>query len=360
MKNSELVNSEINIITCHWPINYGAVLQAYALQKYIANLGYDVKIIDYIPPYASNHGIKGSIRLLLRWYDLLKGRISFNHFQRKYLNLTICMKGVIDPGIDDDNKLFIAGSDQIWNPILENGKDDNYFLGCVKKGIKTSYAASLGVGKIPDECLAYYKRMLQDFKMISVREQSGKDEIMNRVGIKNVECVVDPVFLLGRDQWKAVCDESCKGEDYILVYAFRRDVQIYHYAKRLAKERKCKVVAISNSLIDVKNGMDKFYWNPAPDTFVSLFMNAKEVVTNSFHGFSFSIIFKKPMHIFELNSPGNERLLYLAKRFGLGDRLLKNDKDLLNDRMTINNMEEIEKSKRYLRELLRNYAGKNN
>ena len=289
MKNSELVNSEINIITCHWPINYGAVLQAYALQKYIADLGYDVKIIDYIPPYASNHGIRGSIRLLLRWYDLLKGRISFNHFQRKYLNLTMCMKGVIDPSIDDDNKLFIAGSDQIWNPILENGKDDNYFLGFVKKGIKTSYAASLGVGKIPDECLAYYKRMLHDFKMISVREQSGKDEIMNRVGIKNVECVVDPVFLLGRDQWKAVCDESCKEEDYILVYAFRRNVQIYHYAKRLAKERKCKVVAISNSLIDVKNGMDKFYWNPAPETFVSLFMNAKEVVTNSFHGFSFSI-----------------------------------------------------------------------
>ena len=175
-----------------------------------------------------------------------------------------------------------------------------------------------------------------------------------------MECVVDPVFLLGRDQWKDVCDESCKEEDYILVYAFRRDVQIYHYAKRLAKERKCKVVAISNSLIDVKNGMDRFYWNPAPETFVSLFMNAKEVVTNSFHGFSFSIIFEKPMHVFELNSPGNERLLYLAKRFGLENRLLKNDTDLLNDRMTINNMEEIEKSKRYLWELLRNYAGKNN
>jgi len=62
----------------------------------------------------------------------------------------MCMKGVIDPSIDDDNKLFIAGSDQIWNPILENGKDDNYFLGFVKKGIKTSYAASLGVGKIPN------------------------------------------------------------------------------------------------------------------------------------------------------------------------------------------------------------------
>ena len=121
-----------------------------------------------------------------------------------------------------------------------------------------------------------------------------------------------------------------------------------------------KVVAISNSLIDVKNGMDRFYWNPAPETFVSLFMNAKEVVTNSFHGFSFSIIFEKPMHVFELNSPGNERLLYLAKRFGLENRLLKNDTDLLNDRMTINNMEEIEKSKRYLWELLRNYAGKNN
>ena len=192
-----------------------------------------------------------------------------------------------------------------------------------QKGIKTSYAASLGVGKIPDECLAYYKRMLQDFKMISVREQSGKDEIMNRVGIKNVECVVDPVFLLGRDQWKAVCDESCKGEDYILVYAFRRDVQIYHYAKRLAKERKCKVVAISNSLIDVKTEWINFIGIRLRRHLFLLFMNAKEVVTNSFHGFSFSIIFKKPMHIFELNSPGNERLLYLAKRFGLGDRLLK-------------------------------------
>ncbi len=128
--------------------------------------------------------------------------------------------------------------------------------------------------------------------------------------------------------------------------------------KDLQKERKCKVVAISNSLIDVKTEWINFIGIRLRRHLFLLFMNAKEVVTNSFHGFSFSIIFKKPMHIFELNSPGNERLLYLAKRFGLGDRLLKNDKDLLNDRMTINNMEEIEKSKRYLRELLRNYAGK--
>lgn len=355
MKNKE--KTEVNIITCHWPINYGAVLQAYALQNYILELGYDVKIIDYIPTYAKEKGGRGILRVLLRWYDFLKGRVSFNNFQKKYLNLTERMNGCVSAEIDAENKLFIAGSDQIWNPILENGKDDNYFLGFVSKGIKTSYAASLGVAKIPDDRLFYYKKMLKDFRKISVREQSGKDELV-RAGIDNVDCVVDPVFLLSKTKWQKLSDRSIvKEKDYILVYAFRRDGGIYRYAKKLANERKCRVLAISNSLVDKKNGVDKFYWNPNPSVFVSLIMNAKEVVTNSFHGFSFSIIFEKPMHVFQLNSLGNERLVHLANCFGLSDRLLENGHEILDDEIVIKGYDYIENSKKYIEELLKKYAG---
>lgn len=356
MDKKKKTKKEINIITCHWPINYGAVLQAYALQNYIIELGYNVKIIDYIPVYAKKIEKDRILRVLFRWYDLIKGKISFDSFKKKYLKLTDRMNGCINSNLDDEKKIFIAGSDQIWNPILDNGKDNNYFLGFVNKGIKTSYAASIGIDKIPNQQIPFYKKMLKDFKRISVREYSGKEQLI-KAGLNNVECVVDPVFLLSKEKWQQFGEKSnVKEKNYILVYAFRRDVAIYNYAKKLACERKCKVVAISNSLIDIKNMVDKFYWNPDPKLFISLLMNAKEVVTNSFHGFSFSIIFQKPMHIFQLNSLGNERLVSLATRFDLKDRLIIDGKWLLDDKIVIGGCGEIESSKKYLEELLNDYG----
>lgn len=351
---------KIYTITCNNAYNYGAVLQAFALQRYLEKLGNDVEIIDYYPPYLRkisskyrNNPIAILARKILYAPDYKKSKQTFSEFKMEYLKETSERYYSLDelrnlPVAD----LYIAGSDQIWNPYMENGCDENYYLEFAK-GRKIAYAASIGCVSIEDKYISYYKKKLNGFDTITVRERDT-NEYLKKIGIQ-ADYVVDPVFLLERDEWKRLCTVE-NNERYVIVYALHHIQEIYDYAKKLARCLGVKMYVISVEIKERKRGYDKFFWNPSVNQFLTLLLNADAVVTNSFHGASFGVIFKKPLHIFDTENNDN-RLKNLVELFGLQTRVISiKYKDLIDNIVedhTEKLMEaEIRRSKRIIANIL--------
>ena len=312
---------KIKTITCHDVYNYGASLQAYALQQYLSSLGHDVEIIDYKPDYMRVHynfwyvpdnsryyckAMKsGLFRFFLCCYfaparfATYGRKLKFDIFTRKYLHLTkryLSYQDLIDCPPEAD--VYIAGSDQIWNCKLPNGKDPAYFLQFGDKGIKRiSYAASFAIPEIPDENKLQMHDWLKLFNAISVREKTGV-KILDSLSVKGIE-VLDPVFLLTHDTWKTFC--NCRtGEEkkkYILVYdLFLNDDRLVKEAKRLSSKYNLEIISVDASR--KCPFADKNISNAGPEEFVKLIANAEYVVTNSFHATAFSIIFNRRFSVY--------------------------------------------------------------
>lgn len=326
-------------ITCHRPLNYGAVLQAYALNKKLTSLGVDAKVIDYCPSYYQKSNKILPIRILrhlLRFPDWTLGKKRFG----KFIVDNLPMSPQVYRNIDDLNKnipiadVYFAGSDQIWNcQELQNGKDDAFFLTFTpKKSKKIAYAASLAMPNIPANEVKRYKRLIEDFDAVSIREKDGLMLIKN-LGIEKAINVLDPVYLLKKNEWDIIAEQSTTilKEKYILVYAFHRQKNVFKYARNLAQKLGVKVYTINTNIEDYFLDTDKYFWNSSPNTFVKLIKNAESIVTNSFHGLSFSIIYNKPFHLFTRKSSSNSRMLNLLNDLNLSDRIVGSDKILDDD-----------------------------
>lgn len=344
-------------ITCHSAYNYGAVLQTYGLYKYLKDCGFDGKIIDYQPNYfnkpKTNNLLKKMIRPIIRYPDFKKGKKVFGKFIDNNLILTPRMKNTDDLKNKLENaRVYITGSDQVWNCSKgEVGNDDAFFLGFVNKDNdckKVSYAASIAMNELPDNQKDRYKKLLSDFDNISVREKTGVN-IINNLGITNVEQVLDPVYLLETKDWIELINhskliEKLKKEKYILVYGFLQQKNVYDYAEKLAKRNKCKVYNVNTLIEDYKLKTDKYFWNVTPEDFLALIYYADSVVTNSFHGLSFSIIFKKSFHLFGKNGNSSSRMFDMVDSIGLSNRIVRND-ELLPNNFSYDNAEKELKSK---------------
>lgn len=313
---------KIKTITCHDVYNYGASLQAYALQQYLSSLGHDVQIIDYKPDYMRLHynfwyvpensryyrkAMKsGLFRFLLCCYfaparfATYGRKLRFDAFTRKYLRLTktyFSYQDLVDCPPEAD--VYIAGSDQIWNCKLPNGKDPAYFLQFGDKGIKRiSYAASFAIPTIPEENKLQMHDWLKLFDAISVREKTGIN-ILETLGLKGVE-VSDPVFLLSRDAWEVFFSNDrywSKNKKYLLVYdLFLNDSRLEKEAKRLSSKYNLEIISVDASR--KCPFADKNISNAGPKEFVKLIAEAEYVVTNSFHATAFSIIFNKRFSVY--------------------------------------------------------------
>lgn len=180
---------KICTITCHDVYNVGASLQAYALQTYLKSLGHDVKIIDYKPDYLSKHfrlDIIGNPKydkpFVREAYLLAKlpGRLrilprkrAFDGFTSKHLELTRRYASNEELKANPpEADAFLAGSDQIWNPLFPNGKDPAFYLDFVQQGIRASYAASFAVDEFPQELRDVTAKYLAKIDYIAVRECS--------------------------------------------------------------------------------------------------------------------------------------------------------------------------------------------
>ena len=326
---------KVGIIIFHRAINYGAVLQAYALQTVIKKLGHNVEMIDYRctlleNQYSAYQAIKNSKSLkytiylfLKKLYPMVKKKINVEKFIDKYLNLSQpYYKNSIKKAEGIYDKVF-TGSDQVWN-YNHADFDKTYFLDFISDtSKKCSYSASIGVSELPDYVVEDYQRLLGTFGNLSVREISGKRIINNILPEKEVEVSIDPTLLLDKEAWEKVADKNRFKQNYVLVYELIPSDSLVEYAKKIAKEKNIKVFRISSDMKKVR-GVKNLY-GVSPQEFVQLIANAQVVCTNSFHGTAFSLNFNKCMYVELLKAPYeklNARILDLLENCNATDRII--------------------------------------
>lgn len=328
---------KICTITCHDVYNHGASLQSYALMKYLKDCGHDVRIIDYKPPYLSNHYkllkvsnpkwdqnyVQRTIYLTLKFpgrFLGLKRKRNFDKFTSKYLSLTENRYASNDelkknpPSAD----AYFCGSDQIWNTLTSNGKDPAFFLDFVpEEKIKASYAASFATDSINDEIKPIVKERVNKLSGVGVREKSGV-KILENLQVTSAVNVVDPVFLLEKEDWDYIAKREFE-EDYVLIYDFDNSELIKKLALSIKNIKGYKIYSINPGN---HKYVDKSFRYGGPEFFVSLIKNAKYVISNSFHAAVFSIIYEKDFLIINRKESINTRMRDLLDDINLNDRLI--------------------------------------
>lgn len=322
------------ILTFHRAQNYGAILQAYALQTTLEKLGAESEVIDYRCQFIENYykpisfenipSARKIASIFLRNGRIKDNRSGFDTFINNHLKTSETIyksKDQLKESVDKYD-MFFTGSDQVWSYITA-GFDRAYFLDFVnapKK--KSSYAASFGVEKIPDEYKAEYINLISDFSHISVREEQGAHIINELLNIKP-QVVLDPTLLLNRDDWSQISSSNKEKEEYLLVYLMAETKGILTLAKQLAKKKNLKIIYL-NDRIFKRRGMQNRSRTSVND-WISLFLNASCVVTNSFHGLAFSINFEKEFYVQYLPAPAkvNSRLENALNIFRLRERLVE-------------------------------------
>ncbi len=325
----------IKTITCHDVYNVGASLQAYALQNYLKQRGHYVEIIDYKPEYLSNHyrldyvpNARYRKRIIKQVYLLAKfpGRVAailsrrkkaFDDFRDKYLELSNKQYHNYSELMQNppEADVFITGSDQVWNPVFQNGHDPSFFLQFVPcESKKISYAASFGGESLGHEDRVRISKWLSKLDSISVRESSGV-KLLEEIGIEGCQ-VCDPVFLVDRQVWEKLAINP-KAESYIFVYDFEHDERVERLAKRISRERNLRIVSFFKS-----NYSDIFCSEAGPLEFLGYIKNAEVVLSNSFHATAFSLIFHKEFFVGLRSENINSRMIDLLRDYSLSERVI--------------------------------------
>lgn len=327
------VKKRVAIVTYHRAMNFGAKLQAYALQEVLREQ-FDTRILDYrcsaiesvfYPRLSWSQKLRSAVKALMmpeisRAFRERKHR--FHEFDKRLLLSTTYDANTVKAAAEEFD-CFVAGSDQVWNLSI-SGNDANYFLAFAQDRQKYSYAASFGGSIDTNTTGGDVPALLEGFQSLLIREQTGVDYV-NRLNLSATGYrTVDPVFLIEKDRWIKSMSLSQNGstEPYILVYfvAMRQQTNALQFAKKLAAKHGCKVI-----LINAGNPTDPqiVYRNDVgPVEFLELILNARTVVTTSFHAEAFSIIFNKPFYyeLTHFHNNTNDRLIGLAELFGLSDR----------------------------------------
>ena len=317
--------------------NYGAVLQCYALQRFLRNHTTDnVEVIDFTTEEhirslklfgrKSSNLLKNIILniLVLRHYSALKRRQERTaEFKRDNINFTsryIDAKKLLENPPKED--VYVTGSDQVFN--LNSSFVDVYYLNFNKGNArKVAYAPSFGVAEFDNDYRKRVPKYIKDFDALSCREQTGAAFLSDLTG-KMVPVVVDPTMLLSAEDWTKVAKKP-KIEDYILIYDLNGKDNLVVIAKKIQNLTKSKIVCITSNERN-RYDVDKTVFDAGPSEFVGWFANANYVVTDSFHGTSFSIIFNKPFSTYVAATKTSDRVRTLLGKFNLNWRLIENGK----------------------------------
>lgn len=337
--------------------NYGSMLQAYATLKTIQNLGYDLVFIKYKKQRNLFDWLKIAPGLMLSGgFELLRNRILHRIQLRKYPEYRInndiriyttneFKKNEFVPffkeyigfkalqeGSKEYDAIFV-GSDQVWRPF---GFYSSYWnLMFADDSVpKFSYSSSYGVSDIPKVQRKGTKKYLERLNLISVREDKAK-QIVEKYSNKKAKVVADPTMLFTKEQWEDFAKVSTVkiNEPYIFCYFLGTRKEIRIKAKELSEKTGLKIVIMRHmdEYVKADESIGDYYpYNINPRDFVKLLMNAEYVCTDSFHGTVFSIIMHKKFITFYRVNPkkGNSthsRIDSLLNKFGLSNRLFKND-----------------------------------
>jgi hypothetical protein len=345
----------IGLMTFHNSYNYGAVLQAYALQRKLSDMALDSEFIDYHNPAKFNKSRPFIMKLRHYGYQCLancltgsKRKDRTDSFRHKHLRAS-SRKFSDDKALYDDPPLYdayIVGSDQVWNPARYGKADPSWFLTFAPKGKpRVAYAPSFGVSKISSSYEKVFREWINRIDYLSVREMEGKEIIFQLTG-REAEVVLDPTLLLSEQEWAEVSEPCGFTKPYILCYFMGNDSKvsssIVNTARQLATLTGYAIIRIGQKEHLRLNPFVKSVFDAGPGQFLGLFQNASFIVTNSFHGTTFSINFKKPFFVpfNEESAPEktlNSRITTLLETLGLQERYFPAGRDTLSDtRLEIN------------------------
>lgn len=334
---------KIAILTQPLHNNYGGLLQAFALQHYLKTQGHDVLTVDF----AWNHrprffGIKPILGNVIRKYFFRRKLASIfpisNEQKRKIGQHTDRFTA---ENIDTTQKIYsidemsyiqqyqfdayIVGSDQVWRPAYSQGISAFFlsFLNQEDEAKRIAYAASFGVDNCDEfgvEQLAEFRPLLQRFDAIGVREDSAVALCQQHFGA-HADHVIDPTLLLEKEVYCDLVkqDNILPSNGNMMVYVLDKAPEKEHIIQYVASERGLKPF----TTMPEQNGV-----YPPVTQWLRGFMDAEYVVTDSFHGVVFSIIFNKPFIAIGNHDRGLARFTSVLKMFGLQDRLIFDIKDL--------------------------------
>ncbi len=311
--------------------NYGASLQCYALQTALKGLGIDNEVIDYESDYLNKPykfavlKEKGLVRFILgNVYAIIRSprNKKFKEF-RKEIKMSVHVDRRSISEIEPQYDKFISGSDQVWNGSLV-GYDDVYFLKFVSdKKKRFSYSASFGFKTVSPKLVYKYKKLLEGYSYYSVRETTGVEIISDILGIE-ANHTIDPTLLLTKNEWEKVMKAPSINEKYILVYQIEPSRNLLKVVEKLRVKTGLKVIAIPFVMGFYPKA--KMMFTSGPAEWVGLFRNAEYIVTDSFHGTAFSVIFNKKF--WACVDPNESRKTSFLKLIGLENRLIYSDKSL--------------------------------
>lgn len=327
------MDKNIGILTFHTSGNYGALLQTLGTYTTVKKLGYKPNIINYHSPnkegmyqvmsVSKNKSFRENMRAMINTPFKAKRKKSSNEFREKILKVAPQKLSTYDDLKVEQEKYakIIVGSDQVWN-YQNTGFDKRYLLDFVEdSNKKVSYAASFALSEIEEKYKNEYATLLKTIPFLSVREERGCELVEELIGTPAVQ-TLDPTLLLKKEEWtEFATSERLIKERYLLVYSIGNEKKTLEQAKKIAKKLDLKVVAVGKRFNEhLMPGVKAL--NPSPTEFVGLFKESSYVVTSSFHGLVFSIIFNKKFTCtLDKKRPGNSRQLSLLDMAGLSSRL---------------------------------------
>lgn len=305
--------------------NIGAMLQCYALQNTITKHGYDNEIIDYICDAADRtfgyqsfkvKGIKKYITSCIGVISRLPKKHAFKKFRCQKLKMTKKVDKECIAVLGNAYDGYIVGSDNVWNSQL-TGLDENYFLGFVSDDRKkASYAASLGMSAVPQTEQAIFKKYLKTFSIITLREYAAATSIKAITG-KDVSDTCDPTFFLSCEDWDKLALEPKINKKYILVYQMSPSYLFVKFAQQVAKIKGLSIV-----YVPFPYGICKCSMKPhiGPCEWLGYIKHAEYIITDSFHGCIFSLIYERNL-IIKISQLG-DRIKNLAEKLGIRERIV--------------------------------------
>lgn len=356
---------KVGIITLYYKNdNYGGIAQSYALNFYIQSLGYDAELITYdrTNNNKNENKLNHSFRKIWVEKDLVIKKLyrkiekklvnrlfykelsesmnsrkkAFEKSRRLIKHSQIYTKNTIKDCVGKYD-IYVSGSDQIWKPSVIHPAYVFEFL--PENYSRISYASSIAVTNYPQWYGFYMRKVLKNYKWISVREDASK-EYLEKLGDLEVDVVVDPTMLLTKKDWEIITSAPQIKEKYVFVYLLGENKYQRKIINNFAKKRDLVIVYLPHieghiRACDIGFGNIKLY-DVGLSEFLGLIKYSEFVITDSFHAVVFSNIFEKEFFVLERavlsnKSSMNIRIETLLHMLDEEDRFIKKGKKLLQN-----------------------------
>ena len=333
IKKNKLINylsMKIYIITIHCIHNFGSIFQSYGLVKYLRDQGYDANLVDYRPAYYSKGRsvIRRVISIATHPFSYLQQSHKYQSFINKYIPKTKKVYHNLQElyKLGEEDAVFVAGGDQLWNSFHMCGRDDSYKLTFVKNRKKIAYGTSMGRNSFSEDELKIVAEKIADFTSIGLREQSTVT-MLQPFTPTNVYHAVDPVILLSKQHYmQFVGNKRLIKEPYMLVYLANKSIILSQLVKKVSLTRNLKIAHVCG--VRKKCDYDYFLKSTGPEDLLNLIYYADFVVSASFHATLFSLLFNKQFYALLPEAGTNTRIEDLLSFYSLSNRIIKSVEDI--------------------------------